>query len=337
MSDEPGDGLIEVHPEEGGGPVKPFLDHLEDLRWTLVRCVVAVVLGMLLCMVAADRVIGILTWPLKRSNVDADASGTNRLVGVYLGTNFLGKVRAPSFPMVQSEGTPPRHFESLRLNPILIGTNVVVGMDWNSSPVVGGSSLAVTLKNYSPMGALMVMFQVAFFGGVVLSCPFVLYFLGHYILPALHLHEKNLVLQVAAMGTFLFLLGVAFCYFILLQVALMASVQMSQWMGFGADEWRAEEYLSFVCKFLLALGVSFELPVVILILVRIGLLDYKKLAAFRSYWVVLNLVICAVLTPSGDPLTMFIMAAPLHLLYEISVMVAYFWHKKDLKASQDQV
>lgn len=95
MSDEPGDGLIEVHPEEGGGPVKPFLDHLEDLRWTLVRCVVAVVLGMLLCMVAADRVIGILTWPLKRSNVDADASGTNRLVGVYLGTNFLGKVRAP--------------------------------------------------------------------------------------------------------------------------------------------------------------------------------------------------------------------------------------------------
>ena len=182
----------------------------------------------------------------------------------------------------------------------------------------------------------MVIFQVAFLGGVVFSCPFVLYFLGQYILPALHLHEKKLVLQVAGIGTFLFLLGVAFCYFVLLQVALMASVQVSQWLGFGADEWRAEDYLSFVCKFLLALGVSFELPVVILVLVRIGLLDYKKLSAFRSYWVVLNLVICAVVTPSGDPLTMFIMAAPLHLLYELSVLVAYFWHRKDLKAAQDQ-
>ncbi len=333
MSDQPAEGLPEVYSEEGGGPVKPFLDHLEDLRWTMVRCVVAIALAMLLCMMAADKVIAILTWPLQRAHVDTQ--GTNRLVGIYVGTNFLGRIPFANLPLAQAPPTNNAGFQSLRLSPVLIGTNLVAGMEWGASPKVGENPLAVTLKNYSPMGALMVMFQVAFFGGVVLSCPFVLYFLGQYILPALHLHEKNLVLQVAGIGTFLFLLGVAFCYFVLLQVALMASVQFSQWMGFGADEWRAEDYLSFVCKFLLVLGVSFELPVVILILVRIGLLDYQKLSAFRSYWVVLNLVICAVVSPSGDPLTMFIMAAPLHLLYELSVLVAYFWHKRDLKASGD--
>jgi len=191
--------------------------------------------------------------------------------------------------------------------------------------------MTVALKNYSPIGSLMVAFQVAFYGGLALAFPFILFFVGQYVLPALHLHEKKLVYQVAGIGSFLFMLGVSFCYFVLLQVALMASVQFSVWMGFGADEWRAEDYLSFVCKFLLVMGGSFELPVVILILVKIGLLDYKKLSAFRSYWIVINLVICAVLTPSGDPLTMFIMAAPLHVLYELSVLIAYIWYRRDLK------
>ncbi len=332
MSAEPGDGLTDVHLEEGGGPVKPFLDHLEDLRWTLVRCVVALALAMVVCMVAADRVISILTWPLKRAQVES--TGTNRLAKVYFGTNFLGRIPISAFPGIPSEGTNDLQPQVFQFNPILIGTNVVMGLDWSQTSAQNAGSLAVTLKNYSPMGALMVMFQVTFFGGIVLSCPFIFYFLGQYILPALHLHEKNLVLQVAAVGSFLFILGVAFCYFVLLQVALMASVQFSQWMGFGADEWRAEDYLSFVCKFLLALGASFELPVVILVLVRIGLLDYVKLSSFRSYWVVLNLVICAVLTPSGDPLTMVIMALPLHVLYEISVLIAYIWQKRELRSSE---
>ena len=76
----------------------------------------------------------------------------------------------------------------------------------------------------------------------------------------------------------LFLVGVAFCYFILMPVALAAAQMYSQWLGFGALQWRAEDYISFVCKFMLGMGLGFELPVVILTLVKIGVLNYRMLS-----------------------------------------------------------
>lgn len=327
MAEEPDQGPSDAVLEEGGGPVKPFLDHLEDLRWTLIRCAVSIVLGMTVCMVAGDKVIALLTWPLRQAQ--SSVASTNQVVSIHLGTNYLGRVALKDFTAAAPEVT--NGVGSVSLVPRMVGTNLVATFEWDSSPFRGPDAMTVALKNYSPIGSLMVAFQVAFYGGLALAFPFILFFVGQYVLPALHLHEKKLVYQVAGIGSFLFMLGVSFCYFVLLQVALMASVQFSVWMGFGADEWRAEDYLSFVCKFLLVMGGSFELPVVILILVKIGLLDYKKLSAFRSYWIVINLVICAVLTPSGDPLTMFIMAAPLHVLYELSVLIAYIWYRRDMK------
>jgi len=151
------------------------------------------------------------------------------------------------------------------------------------------------------------------------------------VLPALKLKEKEFVLRAIGVGGVLFLLGMAFCYLIMLPVALNATVQFSNWLGFGADEWRAEDYISFVCVFMLVMGVSFELPIVILALVKVGLLDFQKLNSFRAYWVVLELVICAFLTPSGDPFTMFLMALPLHLLYEISTGISWYWDWRERK------
>ncbi len=127
----------------------------------------------------------------------------------------------------------------------------------------------------------------------------------------------------------LFVVGVVFCYLLIMQVALMASVQFSQWMGFGADEWRAEEYVSFVFKFMLGMGLSFQLPLVILTLVKVGLVDYESLAGFRQYFIVGNLVLSAVITPSGDPFTMVLMALPLQLLYEGSLLVARRWARQE--------
>jgi sec-independent protein translocase protein TatC len=117
----------------------------------------------------------------------------------------------------------------------------------------------------------------------------------------------------------------------MLQVALMATVEFSGWLGFGADEWRAEDYISFVCIFMLVMGVSFELPIVLLALVKIGLLSYETLSRYRPYWVVIELVVCAFLTPSGDPFTMFLMALPLHVLFEISLLIARYWRWRDAR------
>jgi len=76
------------------------------------------------------------------------------------------------------------------------------------------------------------------------------------------------------------------------------------------------------------------LPIVLLALVKVGLLDYEKLRTFRPYWVVAELVICAFLTPSGDPFTMILMAIPVHLLYEVSTLIAWYWARRERRLEQ---
>ena len=158
-----------------------------------------------------------------------------------------------------------------------------------------------------------------------------LFFVGQFVLPALHVHEKKILYQAVAFGVGLFVSGVAFAYLVVTGVALVGSVEVATWMGFTAEQWRAEDYISFVTIFLLGMGACFEIPVVILVLVKIGLLDYRKLSKFRSYAIVLNLIIGAVVTPSGDPFTMVLFAAPLQLLYELSVLIAWIWHRRDAR------
>ncbi len=212
-----------------------------------------------------------------------------------------------------------------------MGTNRLVSWQPDNDPFLAPDQLPPKLKNYGPLSSVMLVMKVGLWGGLMLAVPFISYYVGRFVLPALRIRERKLLYQSVAVGTGLFMLGVVFCYFIITGISLLASVEVSEWLGFGADEWRAEEYISFVTKFLLGMGLSFELPVVILVLVKIGLLDYEKLAKFRMYMVVVNLVASAFITPSGDPFTMILFAAPLHFLYEVSVVIAWFWARKERK------
>jgi sec-independent protein translocase protein TatC len=121
--------------------------------------------------------------------------------------------------------------------------------------------------------------------------------------------------------------GVSFCYFILMPLALAASQLYSQWLGFGAFQWRAEDYISFVCKFMLGMGLGFELPVIILTLVKLGVLNYRILSKGRRYMIVINLILGALLT-TPEVLTQVLMAIPLQLLYEVTVWIAWYWERK---------
>ncbi len=144
------------------------------------------------------------------------------------------------------------------------------------------------------------------------------------------MHERKYVHQGLFFGVGLFLLGVAFCYFILMPIALSASQMYSQWLGLGAFEWRAEDYISFVCRFMLGMGLGFELPVVILTLVKIGVLDYRKLSKARRYMIVVNLILGAVLT-TPEVITQIVMFIPLQLLYELTVWVTWYWERQGRK------
>jgi sec-independent protein translocase protein TatC len=219
---------------------------------------------------------------------------------------------------------------AVRIKPATIGTNQVLTWQVDDSPAMAESArkMKVDLINLSPAGGFWVAFQVAMYGGLVLAAPLVLYFVASFVFPALRMKERKYVYRGMFYGVGLFFLGVAFCYFILMPFALSASQRYSEWLGFTAFQWRAEDYISFVCMFMLGMGLGFEMPVIILTLVKIGVLNYSILSKGRRYMIVINLVLGAVLT-TPEVLTQVMMAIPLQGLYEISIWVAWYWEQKD--------
>ena len=318
------------HPDEAeGGPVKTFLEHLEDLRWVLIKSLVALGVAVLLCLLAGNYVVGIVKWPLTRAGVSWP--GTNQIVAVSFGTNRLGVFQLTADQQKILElGT--NRFVSVQVEPLVIGTNQVLG--WrassDSAAIADAQRLKIDLINLGPAGGFVVAFQVAIYGGAMLASPFIFYFVATFIFPALKLRERKYIYRGLAFGGGLFLTGVAFCYFILMPLALTAAQMYSHWLGFGALQWRAEDYISFVCRFLLGMGLGFELPVVVLTLVKIGVLDYRTLSGARRYVIVINLVLGAVLT-TPEPITQIVMFVPLQALYEITVWIAWYWDRRDRK------
>jgi sec-independent protein translocase protein TatC len=318
------------HPDEAeGGPVKTFLEHLEDLRWVLIKSLVALGVAVLLCLLAGNYVVQIVKWPLTRAGVTWP--GTNQIVAVSFGTNRLGAFHLTA-EQQKSLHLGTNRFVSVQVEPLVIGTNQVLG--WRASSdsdaIADAQRLKIDLINLSPAGGFVVAFQVAIYGGAVLASPFIFYFAATFVFPALKLRERKYIYRGLAFGGGLFLLGVAFCYFALMPLALTAAQLYSHWLGFGAFQWRAEDYISFVCRFLLGMGLGFELPVVILTLVKIGVLDYRTLSRARRYVIVINLILGAVLT-TPEPITQIVMFVPLQLLYEITVWIAWYWDRRERK------
>ena len=334
MSDE-----LEVLPpepaseEEGGGPVKSFLEHLEDLRWTLIKCAAAILIGIIVCLSASDFIIGILSWPLRKA--EALRTSDEPQIALTLGTNVLAKFGANEFPMFRPEGAVTNKDIFLKFAPVTLGTNTVLALVPDSNPPKAATAgMQVALSVLSPGEAFTVAIQIAIYGGFTLSAPFVIFFLGQFILPALHIHEKRFLYKVSGFASGLFMAGVAFCYFVMMIITLSTTVGFANWLGFRSDTWRASEYISFMCWFLLGMGISFELPLVLLTLVKIGILDAAKLSKFRMYWVVAGLTLAGFITPDGNPLTMVLMFLPLHLLYEISVIIAWWWERQERLAEK---
>jgi sec-independent protein translocase protein TatC len=314
--------------EQEGGPVKSFLEHLEDLRWVLIKSAVALAVCMLFCLIAGNHVVRILKWPLTQARIHYP--GTNQVVSLrYFGTN---QVAVYQLTPEQQQSLP---FGTNRFAPVQIEFSVIDNhqlLTWRVDPdpaaVADMKRLHVDLINLSPAGGFVVAFQVALYGGLVLAGLPISCFVALFVFPALKLRERKYVYRALFYGGGLFILGVSFCYFILMPVALSASQLYSQWLGFGAYQWKAEDYISFVCKFMLGMGLGFQLPVVLLTLVKIGVLSYPLLRKMWRYMIVITLVLGAVLT-TPEVITQVLMAGPLYLLYEISVWMAWYWEQPD--------
>jgi sec-independent protein translocase protein TatC len=354
--------------ESEGGPVKTFLEHLEDLRWVLIKSLSVVFLTVLVCLLAGNVVVKVLKWPLDRAKTASslgdyitesmgvkhlansrlgqwrytawlfkqrEAAGSHGPQGipVFLGTNLWGTIQVS--PEDRGKfGLGTNAPVVLRIEPGPAGTNAGLLQLWarvETNAALAGPSKGLNLElvNLEPASGFIVAFRIAIYAGLVLSAPFIIYFVAAFVFPALRMKEKKYVYGGMLWGFGLFMIGVSFCYFVLMPVALLASVQYTEWLGFTAPQWRAEGYISFVCKFMLGMGVGFELPVVILVLAKLGIVNYKFLSKARRYVIIINVTLGAILT-TPEVITQVLMALPMQLLYEMTVWVVW-WQERRAK------
>jgi sec-independent protein translocase protein TatC len=328
---EPSDELQPAEEQVEGGAVKSFLEHLEDLRWMLVKSGAAVLLAMMGCLFGVKQLVAVLDWPRVRAeqrHVAFLPENTNQVVTVQLGpvTLYSGAVKSNQLGSI-SLGT--NQYVTVRMDPVVVGSNTVLRLSVETNGAVPESH-GPKLIFMDPAAPFMFALHVAFFGGLILASPFVLYFIGEFVMPALKMIEKKYFFRAFIFGTVLFLMGVSFAYFMIMPAALKFAESYGDWMGVSVLAWNAVDYASFMIKFMFGMGAGFELPVVLLALVKIGVLDYAKLTAMRRYMVVGNLVLGALLT-TPEVFTQVCMAISLQLLFELSVWIAWYWERQEKK------
>jgi sec-independent protein translocase protein TatC len=321
---------VDYLPEpEDTGVKKSFWDHLRDLRTSLLRSAIAIGLALVVCLLIADKLVMILEHPLKRIDLfqDPKPSVTFKIGETRFGPYVVTPEQFAGLP----EGTAPQTVYQFGITKI--GDHQVATL--NPLPLIeggeAGGTLRVRLLNLSPTEAFFVAFRVAIYGAVIVAAPFWIYFMGQFFLPALSIREKKVFFQWLGWGTLLFFTGVLLTFYLLLPIALRASVEFSHLMGFEGYDWKADAYIGFVTKFIVGMGVGFQFPVVVLLLVKMGFVTHHQLAHYRRHVVVLTLILGALLT-TPEVITQVAMAIPLYILYEISIAIARYWDWKDRKA-----
>jgi sec-independent protein translocase protein TatC len=240
---------------------KPFLEHLEELRWMIVKMAITLSVAMIVCFTFRSTLVRILQTPL-------------RDVGSQIGT----------------------------------------------------------LKALGITDSIVISFHLAFYAGIVLSFPLLLYFIAEFVLPALTAVERRFLFPAILVSFALFLLGVTVCYFWLLPKTILFFFRDTESLGW-APTWTVQQYYSFVTRFTIGFGLAFELPVVVLALVRFGLITYRFMARTRPYAVVLIFVLATIITPTPDILTLVAMALPMCLLYESCIWIAWLMERRKSRNS----
>ncbi|WP_442888086.1 twin-arginine translocase subunit TatC [Congregicoccus parvus] len=248
--------------DEGAGGderVMGFLDHLEELRWTLVKSLVVFMVAFGGIAFFVTDAAHLLNWPLDRGLRD--------------------------YP------------ESARL---------------------------VTT---TPFGVFSVFMMICFLGSITLTLPFILYFVGQFVAPALTRKEKRLLLPACAAALVLFLVGSAFSFFLLVPSVIKMSAYLN--VTFGTDLlWSADRYYSMLVWMVLGMGAAFQFPMIIQILLYLGMIEVPQLRKWRRIAILVFFIVAALITPTPDPFNQALVALPLWFLYEVAIWVGAVYTSK---------
>jgi sec-independent protein translocase protein TatC len=168
--------------------------------------------------------------------------------------------------------------------------------------------------------AFFIKLKLSFLAGFVVAFPVVVIELWRFLKPALYPSERKYFYFLFPVTILLFVGGLLFAYFVVLRVVLAFFIYIA---GANLDTmFKVDQYISFVMAFTIPFGIIFELPVLVYLLTKLGIITYEQLARNRRYALLIIVILGAALTPGGDPISMLMMAVPVYILYEISIVVA---------------
>ena len=191
--------------------------------------------------------------------------------------------------------------------------------DLLAAPLVANLPAGTTLIATNVISPFLVPLKITLLAAFLVALPVVLYQAWAFIAPGLYSHEKRLVMPLVVSSTVLFFAGVAFCYFFVFgQVFAFIQSFAPKSITAAPD---IEAYLSFVLSMFIAFGATFEVPVAVVVLARMGIVTVAKLKEWRGYFIVLAFVIAAIITPP-DVVSQLSLAIPMCLLYEVGIWAA---------------
>ncbi|HEX8503512.1 MAG TPA: twin-arginine translocase subunit TatC [Pyrinomonadaceae bacterium] len=324
-----------------------FLEHLDELRRRIIRSVAYLFVALVLCWFVSDRIYNFLAVPVRRALAES-AQRPVPLQGLTGGEQIL------SLRSVR-EGDAGRYVfgETTKIGTSVIpagasvAARVARGPDgqpgvFTDEPIFSGSSVipkGVRLPaDFSAAGEgvlpneadklvvrtavepFSLYLQVSLYAAFCLSVPFILWQVWAFIAPGLYPHERGWALPFVVMSTVSFLGGAAFAYYVLFPPAVAYLLGLGENFRLFLN---ASDYFDFIIIVMLAMGVVFQMPAVTYVLARIGLVDARFLVSHWRVSSVVILVAAAVLSPTNDVPNMMLFAAPMVVLYLISILVAW--------------
>jgi sec-independent protein translocase protein TatC len=302
-----------------------FGEHIEELRTHLMRAVWGILAAGVFTIIFADRVVEVLTWPLKGKLETWHKNRLDTLTNEYvfiqqaLPEGERAKVEIPlTFsPEDQQKLAPGRKStEPMTLTFTVEAYHLVKGLAKPLAEVTQPWSI----KTLSAQEPFMMYFKAAIGAAIILASPWVFFQVYSFIAVGLYAHERRFVRMTLPICVGLFIGGVLFCYFAMLPLMLRFLIGVNDWMGLQPDI-RLNEWIGFCVLLMLVFGIAFQLPVLIVVLERVGLVTYEFLAGKRRHAIFLIFVFAAIATPTPDPISQAVLAVPLYLLFEAGLFM----------------
>ena len=283
----------------------PFLEHLDEFRKTILRVIIALVVGMFISFFFVEDIVAVLRAPAEKY-IEKNAEE------VLSGSSVQLRVQSDSFSeeALISGDDGVQYFD--------IKASIVLPEDAKIKKTRG----TIRLQFSEPAAAVKMWLTVTFFGGILVSLPVLVFLIGMFIMPGVRDMERSLMTRISLFSGGLFLAGIAMGYIVTLPLALDLMLRIGGRLG-GESIWFYNKYIAFALQLLLGFGIAFQLPVVILIMGKMGLVNSTQLREKRRHVIIGLLILAMALTPP-DVMTQLLMALPLIFLYEFCIWFLHF-------------